>query len=106
VKSPAAILESLSGLHSAGIAHGDARYRNVVQVMVNGIESYRWIDFLGISVPSTMAFEKDIICFLKSMKRTPTPASTTAVKNYALKTATNRWNNDHERITAVRQLWE
>jgi hypothetical protein len=96
------ILQSLSGLHNMGISHGDARYRNVVQVTVDGKLSFLWIDFLGLGSSTTFDIESDILVFFKSLNHDVVAAD---VKNYASKTAKNEWSSDMERIQAVRNLY-
>ena len=64
------MLESLSDLHAAGVAHNDARYNNVVIVRTSATAStYRWIDFRTTTNANTVAFTCDVDEFLKSLNR-------------------------------------
>jgi hypothetical protein len=94
-----AVLESLAGLHAAGVGHGDARYRNVVRCPDG---RYRWIDFRNRPILCEEDVKKDIDLFLASTRRQVDPK---AVLDYVRHTYYQLWATEEERIAAVRALW-
>jgi hypothetical protein len=94
-----AALESLAGLHAAGVAHGDARYQNVVRCPDG---RYRWIDFRNRPILYEEDVKKDIDLFLASTRRQVDPK---AVLDYVRHTYYQLWAAEEERIAAVRALW-
>lgn len=102
------ILESLSELHANGIAHGDARYKNVVRVADMGADKgkgvahkFRWIDFRTRGTPNSLSFANDVECFLTSTDR---PVNAAQIDAYARKAFTKSFENVNERIEVVRNL--
>jgi hypothetical protein len=94
-----AVLESLAGLHAAGVGHGDARYQNVVRCPDG---RYRWIDFRNRPILYEEDVTKDIDLFLASTRRQVDPK---AVLHYVRHTYYKLWATEEERIAAVRALW-
>jgi len=97
-----AILVSLSELHIAGIAHGDARLPNVVRYE----NRYLWIDFVGSSVGAIyLDFVTDVKDFLESIGRTILQDTNEAILAYARRAASaDKWPTEEARINQVTSI--
>jgi hypothetical protein len=99
------ILESLSDLHAAGVAHGDAHYTNVVRLEHEGPPKrveFRWIDIRNHGIATSVNFMQDITIFFESIHRL---CDKVAVSSFAIATAKRTWRNAEERRCAARELW-
>jgi hypothetical protein len=99
------ILETLSDLHAANIAHGDARYNNVVRLDYDGPPKrveFRWIDLRTYGIATSVKFATDLITFFKSIDRM---YDQNAISNYANATFRHTWTSIDERRNAAKQLW-
>jgi hypothetical protein len=100
------MLESLSELHAAGLAHNNAHYENAVVVAESGpaaATSYRWTNLHATSPATCASIAEDVTNFLLSVHRTPLED---AVRAYATRTVENTWNGDKDRRGAARNLWQ
>lgn len=76
------ILRSLIGLHSCRVAHGNPRIENCVKHS----ESFKWVDFTGARVFTTVTIKEDIEKFMSSVNH--------PYQKYDLDTyATNMYNS-------------
>jgi hypothetical protein len=97
------ILETLSDLHDGGIVHGDARYKNVVRVSVNGRRQLRWIDRGRSRSGSSLLFAKEVASFFESMGDRYFDEG--EAKRYAETTARKAWRSAEDRRQCARSLW-
>lgn len=91
------VLNALSLLHALSVAHGDARWKNVVYVENVG---WKWIDLRTQQHASSVSYEEDVCTFLTSCGRNVSP---TAVRNYA-RGAAQGWGSVEGRLAAIEAL--
>jgi hypothetical protein len=97
------ILIALSGIHAAGVVHGDARFVNAVAVLQSGTTMYRWIDLRPRGVVTTIGgIAQDVQMLFGSLRGKVDIPSAEAVNAYAR--AVGTWSTA-ARVTAVQQMY-